>query len=57
MLWVFLAVVIGKNGLTLNVGGWQYRSRVKSVWGFGREFHLTLFPQGNRERKIRSHKA
>ena len=33
----------------------QYPARAKSVGRLHQELHLTLFPQGNRERKARSH--
>jgi hypothetical protein len=43
---VELESAIGKIALTLSVGGWQSRARVKSVGRLPKELHLALFPQG-----------
>jgi hypothetical protein len=47
-----LEAAIRKTVLTSCVGGWQSRFRAKSVRRLPPEFHLTLFPQGNRERRF-----
>ena len=41
-----------KTVLTLFVTLWQSPARAKSVRRLRPEFHLTLFPQGNRERRL-----
>ncbi len=41
-----LESAICKIALTLHLGRWQSRARVKSVGRLHRELHPTLFPQG-----------